>query len=230
MKNYGMSLRLFTVTLLGIALTTSSTLASTLTVVRVAPYQSDAELSQTFTINITISDVQNLYGLEVALYWNSSILEIVGIDVRLGYESYEDGVLHEIPETARVQIYENKTSQEQGRYVLAASSVAPAPSFNGSGNIVRVIFQVKNSGSCNLSVQTKLYDKPLIGQVSKQILHTTQGGVFGRVPEVSIFPYLVIAMVIVTAVIIMWLCRKIQKRRGQESQETRAPLGAGVHD
>ena len=41
------------------------------TVVKVEPSSSYANVGETFTINITVVDVQNLYGVEVTLYWNT---------------------------------------------------------------------------------------------------------------------------------------------------------------
>lgn len=111
-------------------------------IVKVEPYASVAQVGETFTINITITDVQNLYGIEVTLNWNASVLQIVGINVRLGVESHPDGVLHQ-----PISIAKNETRREEGSYFLAATSTYPAPSFSGSGNIVIITFNVTDSGS-----------------------------------------------------------------------------------
>ena len=46
------------------------------TVVRVEPYSSSTYVGETFTINLTVIGVQNLYGVEVTLCWNASVLEL----------------------------------------------------------------------------------------------------------------------------------------------------------
>ncbi len=194
-------LLLLTTSLLVAVIFVSSAQASLQTIIQVEPYRSFAEVGQTFTISVTVKDVQNLYGLEITLYWNQSILKAMDVDVRLGFESHGDGVLHEILGPANVQIYENETTQEQGKYVLVASSIAPAPSFNGSGNIVRITFNVTNTGTCGLNLQTKLYDKPPVGEVSEPIPHTTQSGFFGKPLETSWWPY-TIATIVILAVIV----------------------------
>lgn len=146
------------------------------TIVEVEPYASTAQVGGSFTVNITLADVQNLYGVEVILHWNASILQVVAVDVRLGFESHSDGVLHEPIFTAK-----NETIQEEGKYLLASTSTAPAPPFNGSGNIVRITFNVTNVGDSRLNLETKLYDWPPPDReprISRPIEHTTIDGFF----------------------------------------------------
>jgi hypothetical protein len=164
------------------------------TVVKVDPYQSTAEVGQTFTVNITITDVQNLFGLEVTLEWDPSILQLVNTDVQLGVESHPSGVLYE-------PIYKNKT-EGQGKFMLYATSMyRDTSSFNGSGTIVKITFNVTKIGSCNLHLNAKLYNKPPIGEVAASIPHSTQSGVFGEASEPALLPY-VIMVIVVLAVII----------------------------
>lgn len=150
--------------------------ASPDTIVKVEPYASTALVGETFTVNITLTDVQNLYGLEIALQWNASVLKIISWDDRLGIESNPDGVLHE-----PIFLAKNETLPEQGRYVLAASSTAPAASFNGSGSIVRITFNVTNRGNTKLKLETKLADKPQTGDVASPIVHITTSGIFSPI-------------------------------------------------
>lgn len=189
--------------------------ASPGTVVRVEPSPSYSDIGETFTINITVVDVQNLYGIEVTLYWNASVLYAVSVDTRLGVESHPDGVLHEIPETTLISYYKNETLQEQGKYFLAASSSAPADSFNGSGNIIKTTFKVINEGSSELNLETKLASKPPPGGVSSPIEHTTIDGFFGpHTEEQPIWPIVTLVVVIIVAVIVaMVIYSKRSKKR-----------------
>jgi len=153
---------------------------------KVEPYVSTAQVGESFTINITLTDVQNLYGVDVFLQWDASILQVVGIDIRLGIESCPDGVLHE-----PFFIAKNETIQEEGKYTLAGTSTSPAPPFNGSGNIVKIIFKVTNIGSCKLDLATKLADWPppeRVPRISWPIAHTTIGGFFGHLINISVSP------------------------------------------
>ena len=150
------------------------------TTVKVEPYASTAQVGESFTINITLTDVQNLYGVEVNLYWNASILTMMGADIRLGVESHPDGVLHE-----PIFIAKNETIQELGKYLLAGTSTDPAAPFNGNGNIVRITFNVTNVGGCKLDLETELADWPPPDRdprISWPIEHITIDGFFDLTP------------------------------------------------
>jgi len=186
--------------------------ASPGTVVRVEPSPSYSDIGETFTINITVVDVQNLYGIEVTLYWNASVLYAVSVDTRLGVESHPDGVLHEPPS---IFVAENNVTQKQGKYVLTATSVAPAPSFSGSGNIVRITFNATSFADSELNLETELYDYPPPDReprISLPIEHTTIDGSFRIIPEFPNLSILLLFMTISLCVIIL-LKRSIQKRR-----------------
>jgi len=146
------------------------------TIVKVEPYESSCNVDETFTVNITVADVQNLYGIDITFQWNPAILEAVNIDVRLGQT---DGVLHN-------PIYTAENSTQKGKYVLAVSSMTPAPPFNGSGNIVRITFNGTNYGNSTLHLETELYDWPppeREPRISWPIEHITIDGVFIVIPE-----------------------------------------------
>ena len=181
------------------------------TIVQVEPYSSSADLAETFAINVTIVEVQNLYGISLTLSWNSTILQVVGLDLRLGVESHPDGVLHELP-YAPIFIVENNLVQDQGKYFLGATSVFPASSYNGTGNIVAVIFNVTSSGDSNLDLETQLYDYPPPDReprISWPIEHMTIGGSFNIIPEFSIIAMLLILMVLTGFIIL--LLRRFKK-------------------
>jgi hypothetical protein len=175
------------------------------TIVQVEPYSSSVDLAETFAINVTIVEVQNLYGISLTLSWNSTILQVIGLDLRLGVESHPDGVLHELP-YAPIFIVENNLVQEQGKYFLGATSVFPASSYNGTGNIVTVIFNVTSFGDSKLDLETQLYDYPPPDReprISWPIEHLTIGGFFNIIPEFSILAMLLLLMVLAGFVILV---------------------------
>ena len=169
-------------------------------VVRIEPYTSYANVGERFAINITVDNIQNLYGIEITLAWNASILHVVSVDLRLGAESHPDGVLHEPPP---VFIAKNNVTQERGEYLLAATSVAPAPSFNGTGNIARITFDVVSHGDSKLNLETQLYDYPPPDReprISLPIEHITIDGFFEIIPEFPITTMLLVLFMISTIV------------------------------
>ena len=139
------------------------------TTVKVETPSAFAVQGKAFTVTISLTNVQNLYGLEVILTWNATVLQATNINIRLGVESFSDGVLH-----APIFIAENNVTQSTGEYRLVATSQGGAPPFAGSGNIVKITFNPINIGNSALSLQTQLYDFPPAGEVSLPIQHTTQ--------------------------------------------------------
>ena len=166
---------------------TTTIQATSETIVKIEPYASRAEVGESFDVNITIINVQNLYGVDIKLYWNSSILRVAAVDVRLGVESHPNGVLHE-----PLIIAKNETNQ--GQYWLVGTSMTPAVPFNGTGNAVKITFNVLSLGSCRLSLETLLSDWPpptRIPPISQLISHATIGGFFGPI-HISAYPLTVL--------------------------------------
>lgn len=184
------------------------------TAVEVVPHASTADVGQSFTINITVLNVQNLYGVEATVNWNSSVLELSNVDIRLG-NTDTDGALYNTSSTSPPFIAENST--QDGQYAIAATSTAPAPSFNGSGNIVRLTFNVTNSGYSNIDLESQLYDYPPPDReprISLPIQHTTIDGQFSttvaEIPDSAIL--LVFTVLTVSALV---LSKKMTKKRAR---------------
>jgi len=181
------------------------------TTVAVNPQVTNALLGETVKVNITLSNVQNLYGVDVTLLWDPSALSVQTIDIRLGVESHPDGVLHEASSTD-IFIHENITDQVNGEYDLVATSVAPAPSFSGSGNIVIITFNVTNIGHSELILITELGDYNPSG--SNLIDHTdVDGSVDSVIPEFPSAIAIVIVLILVTAATVVY--KRIGKPRSK---------------
>jgi hypothetical protein len=149
------------------------------TIVSVVPQASTPRPGETLTINITISNVQNLYGVDVTLNWNTTVLYLLRTELRLGMGATPTGVLYN-----PINIAEQTGSQETGEYHIAATSENPADSFNGSGSIVVLIFNVTVAGHSDLVLQSELADHPLPDEVSAPIDHTDiSGSVDAVIPE-----------------------------------------------
>ncbi len=186
--------------------------ASSETSVQVEPTVSYANVSETFAVNITVVNVENLYGLEVSLFWSASVLQATTIEICLGVESHPDGVLHEREELPHIFIAENSLSQEQGRYRLSATSLSPAPSFNGSGTMFRVTFNVTSAGSSTLDLHSLLYDRAQPDEISEQIDHVTIDGSFEIVSEVLNVTSLIAFLVLVSLTTIVSKRRRLPRR------------------
>lgn len=191
---------LLSVALVFVFVCTSDSYGLSQTTVKLEPALCSASLGETFTANVTVADVQNLYGLEADVSWNASVLEVARVDVEVGQAG---GVLY-----SSVYIAENSTTESQ--YTLAATSVAPAPPFNGTGTAATITFRVKDHGNSSLSVTSQLYDFPPLDRYPRESLpieHTTLESMFEEtVPEIGSLPLL--ALLIVFAVSTAVLCLK----------------------
>jgi hypothetical protein len=182
---------------------TSFVQASQGTVVEVLPSAISADVGQSFTINITILSVQNLYALDVTVTWNSSVLQLVDVDVRLA-PTDTDGVLYN---SSLAPVYIETNSTYPGNYEIAATSLYPAPPFNGTGNIVRITFTVTGSGYSSIDLtKSQLWDYARVRDppISMPIEHSTVGGQFNTtIAEISNAAILVVfALVTVWALVL----------------------------
>jgi hypothetical protein len=85
----------------------------------------------TFEVDVEIANAENVYGLEFKLGWNTSLLDLVGVNITLPSiwgASYFIGM--------------NDTREDLGKYWLAAAALNPAPSFNGSTAVVKLNFKI----------------------------------------------------------------------------------------
>jgi hypothetical protein len=125
----------------------SNSSASTETVVKVEP--SSIELGNRtgdpipipgtqFTVAIKIYNVTNLYGFDLKFRWNTTFLAYVNHSVCVPKDAYPDGVLWK-----PVMPIKDEVDAATGTYWIAYASMG-APSFNGTGTVFTMTFQVIN--------------------------------------------------------------------------------------
>ncbi len=153
------------------------------TTVDVVPSSNALNLGKSFTVNLTISNVQNLYALDVAFSWNTSVLQVMNVNLRLGVESHSDGVLHENLPNYPINVLEDTLSLETGEYHAAATSVGPTDAFSGSGNIAILTFNVTSIGQVGFKLESELSDKLVSGEPSANLIEHTD-----NIENVSIIP------------------------------------------
>jgi hypothetical protein len=104
-----------------------------------APEDINLFFNQTFTVSVEVSGAKDLYAYEFKLLWNSTLLDLVGVDVKTPSEW-----------GANYIIAQNATDQDVGGYWLAVSALDPAPPINGSFTLVSLAFNVPYKGSLGL--------------------------------------------------------------------------------
>ncbi len=205
MKTPHISPKTASLTLIIILLTVSSISAvyAADTTVRAAASASQPKIGDTLTVNITISNVQNLYGVDVSLSWNPDVLNLITAQSMLGVEAHSGGVLHESG-TDTIMVAQDSASQQAGEYTLTATSVGSAPAFSGSGTIATVTFNVTAAGSTDLTLTSELADHPTSGQSSNLIDHTdTADNVTTVVPEFSSIAFIALLITAATAALLV---------------------------
>jgi len=105
----------------------------------------DVEPCQNFTVEVKIANITDLYGFELKLSWDPSILEHVSHTVKVPVETYPDGILH-----SPVLSIKDEVDKVAGIYTCAYSQIGATPTFNGSGTIFNMTFHVIGLGSCNI--------------------------------------------------------------------------------
>lgn len=173
------------------------------TVVNAQASSSEPKIGETLTVDITISNVENLYGVDVQLSWNPSVLSIIEAKSMLGVEANPGGVLHESG-TDTLMVVEDSASQDAGEYSLIATSVGSSPAFSGSGKIATLTFNVTSAGSSGLTLQSELADKPAAGENAEFIEHTdTADNVTTVVPEFSSIAFIAALIVVATGALVV---------------------------
>ncbi len=154
----------------------STALAQSSTSVNAQASTTQPQVGSTLTVNVKISNVQNLFSIDTTLQWNSSVLTLTTTVLNLG-DSHSNGVLHgnnlntDANNLNSGDIYVQET-KVAGSYELVATSVgATTSSFSGSGTIATLTFNVVNPGSAGLSLSTDLSDKAVSGSTANLIDH-----------------------------------------------------------
>jgi len=130
--------------------------------VYVDPSTTIVEVYQEFSVNISISNVADLYGWEFKLKWNSTLLEALDVT--------EGGFLKGYNDTLFV-INMNNT---EGYIRAACTLIGSIPGVNGSGILATVKFYVETSEEGILD----LYDTKLVSSTEQPIEHTAIDGYY----------------------------------------------------
>lgn len=134
------------------------------TTLRVYPQTKTTFVNQTFTIDIKIENVNNLYSFEFKLSWNPSVLNCTDEDLHPPAEWGTNWFAWPMDKWERIQ---------SGLYVVAVTALNPAPPFSGNASLVTLTFKALAVGSTTLDLHdTILGDYPS----ANEIPHTLTDG------------------------------------------------------
>ena len=168
---------------------------------------SQLKVGDTLTVTLKVSDAVDIYGVDVTLSWNTSVLEAVSASNSLGVESHSNGVLHG---SSAYPIDVEEDAVTDGQYhLLATSQGSSTPSFSGSGTIATVTFNVTGVGQANLSLDdVELSTRDSAGEISLVTPQTDVSAVTTTIPEFPIAA-LVLALAVAAAAIVIIVTKKI---------------------
>ncbi len=172
------------------------------TVVGIVPAESSGQQGKNVAVNIEVSNVENLYAIDVIVDYNSSVLQLANAEPTLGTRAIADrGILYGSPvvnDTNSIEagcIYFNTSLSTANEFRLFATSVAPADSFNGSGIVATLTFNIVGSGQSNLVLTSILADHPEPGETtSEEITHEDVSGQVQAAP-IPEFPQIALLLV-----------------------------------
>ncbi len=128
------------------------------TTVNIVPVNMTTTPGQNFSINVTVTNVFDLYGWEVKINWDHSLLNLVG--------SVEGPFLSSHGAT----FFTSAVNLTTGNLVLDGTLLGLVPGVSGSGTLAFVTFQATTVGQCVLN----LYNATLIDSHDMPIVSQTQ--------------------------------------------------------
>jgi len=131
------------------------------TMIYTDPQTINAAIGQNFTINIMVSNITDLYGWQLKLRWNITILEVANINEGVFLRTHGATFFHQ-------------TINETGYLVLDVTLLGDVSGVSGNGMLATVQFHVKENGNCDL----QLYDTVLINSSEQTIAHTVRDSHF----------------------------------------------------
>jgi len=132
----------------------------------VDPQKSVGAVGQSFTVDISVSNVNDLYGWEIKFGWNATVLDAVSVT--------EGSFLKGGGDT----FFTNQTNNTMGFVRVDCTLLGDVSGVSGSGTLVTIQFYVKKSGDCGLD----LYDTRLVNSMEQPIAHAVTDGYFNAVP------------------------------------------------
>jgi len=123
-------------------------------------------VGSTFWVNINISDVSDLAGFELKLYWDPNIL------------TYNNDNIFVSNIWSDYYTWKRESNVAEGYYYIGFTKRSSSSSFSGNGSLAQIEFKIKNNGMSILDLkETKLGNSNAL-----PIIHALKDGVFSTYP------------------------------------------------
>jgi hypothetical protein len=131
-------------------------------VLYLAPQTSTAQVGREFTVDVNIANVTDLYGWEIRLAYNNSVLNLTDIT--------QKSFLRNVGTT----YFTYKASSLGDTVVADCTLVGVAPGASGNGTLATIKFYVRGVGTSSLD----LFNTTLVSSLDNDINHTAISGIF----------------------------------------------------
>ncbi|MEM3578460.1 MAG: PKD domain-containing protein [Candidatus Bathyarchaeia archaeon] len=157
-----------------------------------------------FNVTVKIYNVTDLYGFDLKFRWNTTFLRYVNHFVYVPRNTYPDGVLWN-----PIFSLADEVNTSAGTYWIAYASMAPAPSFNGTGTVFTMIFEILNQpydyetgghGVDPINITLDFLSTDLAALGGEPIPHMTEGAIIILWEKLSQLPSYPILKVMPTKV------------------------------
>jgi hypothetical protein len=119
---------------------------ATNTTAQLTPAYQNIAVHQTATVTFHVQNVENLYGYQVAIVFDPTILEVIDAD------STKPGVQVNLSTFLQADfVQQNSADNGAGAIVCVISQLAPSAPVNGSGDLFTITFRGKAQGVSNVS-------------------------------------------------------------------------------
>jgi hypothetical protein len=135
---------------------------ASMTIVYVDPGTIEKGVGQDFIVNVSASNVDNLYGWEFKLGWNAAILDLLGVTEGMFLKS------------GGSTFFTYRLNETVGYVLVDCSLLGNVGGVNGTGALASIQLHVRSGGSCDLN----LYDTKLVDPSAQTIDHTANSGHF----------------------------------------------------
>jgi hypothetical protein len=123
--------------------------------IRFDPTSSQAGVGETFSVDVRVENIANLYGVETTVRFDPAMLQVVDADA--GSDGVQVYAGSWWPTGTHIVI--NSTDNSTGLIRFAASLLAPMSPLNGSGPVISIPFRAKAVGTTPVAFDTvKLVD------------------------------------------------------------------------
>ena len=114
-----------------------------------------AKPGEQLNLDLRISDIQPVYGAEIALYFDPEILEVVDADTQTEDIQIKPGDFFDLNQNHFM--LQNLADNTFGTVNYAMSMLNPSPAAQGGGTLMRIAFRVKKPGATDIQIKNFLF-------------------------------------------------------------------------